>query len=170
MYRRKPLHQFLRFGINVLNVTETLKTSPQPAENAIVILVQKTVSLIERRLDVLGMREGLAFLFQLLLSALRQSGTVQFAELEAHELLVFLCTGNLFFQFRKLFLRIFVALESRLISRKFRAVLCDNIHDVQLEIIFLQEQVLMLRVNVYELFAQRTHHLQRHRGVIDESS
>ena len=50
------------------------------------------------------------------------------------------------------------------------AVLGNDIHDVELEVFFLQEQVLMLRVDVNELLADGFHDAEGHGGVVDEGA
>jgi hypothetical protein len=57
-----------------------------------------------------------------------------------------------------------------LVVIKERFVVSDDIHDIHLEVFFLQEQVLMLAVNVHQQLTALTHQSQGHRCVVDKRS
>ena len=50
------------------------------------------------------------------------------------------------------------------------AVLGNDVHHVELEILFLQQQVLMLGVDVHELLADGLHDRKGHRRIVDEGT
>ena len=46
--------------------------------------------------------------------------------------------------------------------------MCQNIKYIQLKSFFIKQQILMLRMYIYQLFAQLFHLCQRSRSIVDE--
>ena len=55
-----------------------------------------------------------------------------------------------------------------LVVVKERFVVGDDVHDTHLEVLFLQEQILMLAVNVHQQLTTLAHQGQGHGGVVDK--
>ena len=116
------------------------------------------------------MAQGFSFLFQLLKFAFLQVCIIQFFKLEAHEFLVLPVLRNFRFQVFQLLLSLFIVFVFGKISLLLLFVVGDNIDHAELEVFFLQQEVLMLRMNVDELFAQFSHLAQGDGRVVDEGT
>ena len=116
------------------------------------------------------MAQGFSFLFQLLKFAFLQVCIIQFFKLEAHEFLVLPVLRDFRFQVFQLLLCLFIVFVFSKISLLLLFVVGDNIDHAELEVFFLQQEVLMLRMNVDELFAQFSHLAQRNGRVVDEGT
>ena len=156
--------------IHLTNIFQLVSSGFQFVEYAVVVAAQGVVCLVECGLDVLAVAQGFCFLFQLLKFSFLQLCIFQFLQLESHELLVLSVFENLFLQIFQLNLCLMVGLVILLIGCELLIVLSDDVHHVELEVFLLQQQVLVLRMDVYELFAQLSHPGEGHRSIVDEGT
>lgn len=90
------------------------------------------------------MRKRLAFLFQLFLLACFQSSLFQFVVEETQVILVLSGFFYLAFHFPNGFLQFHILAVSLLVVRAQGIILSDDIDHAELEVFFLQQQVLVL--------------------------
>ena len=167
------LHSFshlLHIRINLLDVVNLLGCILQFVENAAVFARECIICFIERSLDVFRMTQGFCFLFQLLKFAFLQVCVIQFLKLEAHEFLVLPVLCDFRFQVFQLLLSLFIVLVFGKISLLLLFIVGNNIDHAELEVFLLQQEVLVLRMNIDELFAQFSHLAQGDGRVVDEGT
>ena len=143
---------------------------PQGLHHTPFVSVQHLTGTVESRLDFLGMFQRPLFLFQFLFFPFLQVGFLQLAELERQVVLLILVSVSLLPGFLQLFLRVPVVCKELSVAFPVRLVLCQQVQYLQLEILLGQQQVLVLGVDVDELFAQCLQLCQSHRRVVDEGA
>ena len=116
------------------------------------------------------MAQGFCFLFQLLKFAFLQVSVIQFLKLEAHEFLVLPVLCDFRFQVFQLLLSLFIVLVFGKISLLLLFIVGNNVDHAELEVFLLQQEVLVLRMNIDELFAQFSHLAQGDGRVVDEGT
>ncbi len=97
-------------------------------------------------------------------------GIVQFLVLESQEVLVLSALGDFLLQVQQLFVGFPVLAEKTLVGGALLVILCDDVNNVQLEVLLLQEQVLVLGVDVHQLLSEFSHPGERYGGVVDEGT
>ena len=90
------------------------------------------------------MTKRFAFLFQFLLNTLAEVGIFQFRQLEAQEILIVVCLINRLLHLLDRLLGRQVFLVQLMVLLQLFLVVGNDIHHVQLEVLFLKEQVLVL--------------------------
>ena len=90
------------------------------------------------------MTKRFAFLFQFLLNTLAEVGIFQFRQLEAQEILIVVCLVNSLLHLLDRLLGRQVLLVHLTVLLQLFLVVGNDIHHVQLEVLFLKEQVLVL--------------------------
>ena len=151
------LQQFGYFGINILDISELLGCLFQSFDDIAVISRQMVVCLIECRLDIFGMTEHLIFLFQFFLFSVLQLCLIEFLKLESEEVLVFPVLFDFSLQSVQFLVGLFILVVRSLIILPLFLVLCDDIHHIELEVFLLQQEILVLRMYIDELFPQFPH-------------
>ncbi len=132
------------------------------------ILVEPSGRVVERTLDVFGVCQRLELLLQVVLLALNEPCVVKFCMLESQKLLIVLVTMIVGLKPVIVCLCLSVALVGRAIGLQFLFVAGDNVDHTQLEVLFLQQQTLVLAMDIDELFAQFAHGGEGHRRVVDK--
>ena len=122
----------------------------QHGQNSAVLRIQQTGCSSQVLFDVLGMSENQLFGFQLFLLIFFQLRFLQFAQLEGLIVGIGSGIGSLLAKSIQPFLRLFVCSVGGGISLKFRAVLCHCVHYMQSEGSVCQQEVFMLRMDVYQ--------------------
>ena len=161
---------FAHLGIDLLDFLQLCGGILQFFEYIAILPRQVVVGLEEGGLDVLGMAHHLIFLFELLLLTLHEVRFVEFLVLEAEEILVLTVSLDFFLQLLQLLVGFLVFLVGGVVHLHLFLVAGDDVHHVELEVLFLQQQVLVLRVDVNELFAEFAHLGERHGCVVDEGT
>ena len=164
------LQQFGYFRINILDIGELLGCLFQFFDDIAVISRQMVVCLIECRLDIFGMTEHLIFLFQFFLFSVLQLCLIEFLKLESEEVLVLPVLFDFSLQSVQFLVGLFILIVRSLIILPLFLVLCDDIHHIELEVFLLQQEILVLRMYIDELFPQFPHLGQRYRCVIDKGT
>ena len=135
-----------------------------------VAIAQQMINVVEGSLDFFHMTEHFVLLFQLFLHTVFQVSIFQFLLLKAQVVFVLsaLVDGHhgvlhRLFCFTVAVISLFVFSE-QLLARG------DDVHHLQLEVLFVQQQVLVLTVYVDELFAQSLDGGQRHGYIVDKGT
>ena len=136
--------------------------------DARLITVQQRVGLKERRLYILRVRQCRTLLLQFLLDTVGEVSALQLIILEAEEVLILPCRLQLLLHIRELPDVSLIKGESLGIVVLGVAVMGYDVHDTELEILFLKQQVLVLGVYIHQTAAQRAEEQQWCRTVIDE--
>ena len=95
------------------------------------------------------MRHGVTLLLQFFLFSFCQFALTELIELELQEVHVLPVALYLFAQGLQGFLLLLVLRESFLIGSHFLGVLSQDVDYVQLEVLLVEQQVLVLRVNIH---------------------
>ena len=114
------------------------------------------------------MGHGLALLLEFLQFTGLQVRTCQLLVLELQEIGILTVTFNVFLQLLEFFLGFPEVCVCLLVTVQFLFVRGDDIYDIQLEVLFVQQQVLMLRMYIDKHFAEFLEQRQWHGCVIDE--
>ena len=171
----QPFGQFSRRRHHLADVAQRRLCQPCLADGSRLIMaaaltVQRTAGFEEGRLDVLGVLHRLALLFQFLLLALRESCILQFVVLELQEIQALPVAFYVVTQLLQLALNVTQLTVGLLISGQLTVVLCNDVNHAQLEVMMFEQQVLVLRVNVNQLFAQFLQQGQADGRVVDEGT
>ena len=114
------------------------------------------------------MGQHVRLVLQLFLLARCQTGIFQLLELEAYVVLIGFAAFGRFYQFVEFLLRLFPRAIDDLIILQQVIVVRQEVEHIKLETFLVQQQILMLRVHVYQAFTQLFHLRQGYRTVIDK--
>ena len=170
VYGVEAVGEFLCLRIDAGDGLQLLCGHADLHHGAPVVAGEKVVGSIDGCLDFASMVERLPFLLQLLLLSLHQLGCGELVVLKLEEIAVLLARLDLLLKTPQALLGLAIARESLGEGCPILAVVGDDIDDVQLEVVLLEKQVLMLRVDIDELFAQLAHQLLRNGHVVDEGA
>ena len=165
-----PFRQFSGGGVDILQGMQPVVGVAEQGDDAALVLVEEGFGLVERVLDVLGVGQRLRFLFQLLLLPGAQGGPVELFPLELEVILLGLVPLQFFAGQTQLFLRLLVAAVECAVTVQFFRVSGQDVHHVPLEILLVEQQVLVLRMNVDEFAAQLFELGYLGRCVVDEGA
>ena len=136
--------------------------------DACFICLQGIVGSIEGALDVLSMGHRVALLFQFFLFANIETSSLELLILELQEIHVLTVAFYLFLQGLQFVGSLVIGIVACLVVCQFLGVIGNNVEHTHLEVLFVQQQVLMLRVYIHEAFTQFLEHRQLHGGVVDK--
>ena len=125
---------------------------------------------MKRTLYVFGVAHQLRLLLQLFLLAQSELCLAKFLLLKAQKVLVVAARGYLLAQLGKAVLRRTQLGKRRTIVGKLLTVARNDVHNVQLEVLLAEQQVLMLAVYVDELLAELAHKGECHGRIVDEGA
>ena len=165
----QSVSHFLRLVINVDYTAQLRCTLAHLVHDTHVLTSQTLVGLMQHTLYILCMTHHLCCLFECLLFALCQIGIGEFLLLKTQEVLILTVALNILLHTCQFVLRLAILAVRHLVVSKQLLIVCYNIHHIQLEVLAIEQQVLVLAVNIYKLFAQFAYQRQRHRRVVDES-
>ena len=139
-----------------------------PHKAALALAVYDGKRATERRLNILGVRQLRLLLFKLLLLPLAQRQRINLLKLEAHKILVAAALFKLVAQpFEPRAHRPILVVQRPILTQLLIAA-AQRIEHIQLKIPIAQQQILMLRVNIYERSAQLPELRHRYRCVVYE--
>ena len=116
------------------------------------------------------MTHRIAFLFQFFLFVLYEIGICELIILKLEEILVLPVVGNSFSQGFQILADRLVFIVCLLILGEWLGIICDDIHHTQLEVLFIQQKVLVLRMDVDKLFTKFFQQIQLYGGVVDKGT
>ena len=99
------------------------------------------------------MRELFGFLFYVFLFIGFHVCLFNFIELEAHKLFILFALCYIFLQLFQVGMSFSIGFETLLIVLSFLLVVGNDVNHIELEVFFLQKEVLMLAVNIYKHLA-----------------
>ena len=116
------------------------------------------------------MGHRIAFLLQFLLLANHQMGTLQLLILELQKIHILTIALYLFFQSFQLIGSLMEGVVSFFVISQFLSIVCNDVEYAELEVLFVEHQILVLRMYIHKTFAQFFEHRQLHGGVVDKGS
>ena len=116
------------------------------------------------------MGHRVALLLQLFLFAFRQTGIRQLVVLELQEVAVLTVALDVFLQLLQTALGGLIVGEGMLVVGELFVIVGDDVRHAELEVLLVEQQVLVLRVDVDEPFAKFLEHRQLHGRIVDEGA
>ena len=142
--RVESLGQLTHFRVHFLYVVQTSDCLLNATHDTTIITIEAAVSLKQCSLDLLGMGQCLSLLFELFLLPFFKSGLGQLIVLETEEFLVGSCLFYLPFESIQLRFSLAITSIGRMVIIQRLAVGSNDVDHIELEIFFLQEQILVL--------------------------
>ena len=136
--------QFLGLRKDVADAFQSVHGTAQRLYDTRLIGLHDVVGGIECTFDVLSVRHCIAFLLQFLLFANHQVGTIEFLILELQEIHILTVALYLFFQGLQRVGCLMIGTVCILVSRQFLCIVGNDVEHVQLEVVFVEQQVLVL--------------------------
>ena len=116
------------------------------------------------------MGHGVTLLFQFLLFSFCEVGVAELIILELQEVDVLTVMLYVFFKCLELVFGILVGCIGLLVVGQLLTVVGDDVSHTELEVLFVEQQVLVLRVYIDEPVAEFLQHRELHGGVVDEGA
>ena len=138
------LLEFCGGRVDLTDLAQFIERGAQGRDDTRLFGRQGVVGFVERTLDVFGVAHRVALLFEFFLFAFHQMGLCEFAALEPQEVCVLTVALDVFTEFVELLLHQMVFFVSLLILTELCGVVGKDIDHTQLEILFVEQEVLML--------------------------
>ena len=150
----QSLHEFTGIRQYFLNLSHGREGCPQRLYDTRLLCREGIVGLVESTLDLFRVRHRLTLLFQFLLLASSEIGLSQLLELELQEIGILPVLLDAFLEGAEFLLCGMILRIGLLVELLLFLVACNDVDHVQLEILLVEQQVLMLRMDVHQLFAE----------------
>ena len=158
------------FGAMAGGIAEVAFGLSQAVEHVELLIAQARGGMGEGALDVFGVGEGFAVGFEARLLVDLEGRTVDLLELETEVVAILSVAAAQFLEFLQAAARGAVVGEGLCVGVAQRGVVGHEIEGVEEVILVRKEEILVLRVDVDEVFGELSQHVEGGRRVVDESA